>query len=85
MEKPSRDWKAIGRIANGRKISETAAIGKTAVGKKGRLSELRAGKSTQEEMRLRMEPWKEKRRSEERLVLPGLVWHGAQICRAPWG
>jgi len=21
-------------------------------------------------------PWKEERRSEERLVLPGLVWHG---------
>jgi len=81
LEKPSREWKAIGRTANERKSSEQAAIGKTAFGKKGRLSGMRAGKSTQEEMRLRMEPWKEKRRSEERLVLPGTARGSG---RAPW-
>ena len=81
LEKPSREWKAIRRAANERKANETAAIGKTAFGKKGRLSGIRAGKSTQEEMRLRMEPWKEKRRSEERLVLPGTARGSG---RAPW-
>ena len=81
LEKPSREWKAIGRIANERKISETAAIGKTAFGKTGRLSGIKAGKSTQEEMRLRMEPRKEKRRSEERLVLPETARRSG---RAPW-
>ena len=82
LEKPSREWKAIGRTANERKSSEQAAIGKTAFGKKGRLSGIRAGKSTQEEMRLRMEPWKEIRRSEERLVLPGAARGSG---RAPLG
>ena len=33
LEKPSREWKAIGRTANGRKSSEQAAIGKRAFGK----------------------------------------------------
>ena len=33
LEKLSREWKAIGRMANERKSSEQAAIGKTLFGK----------------------------------------------------
>lgn len=58
LEKPSREWKAIGRMANGRKANgrkanETAAIAKTAFGKRvfgkrRRLSGKGGGKSARE-------------------------------------
>lgn len=53
LEKPSREWKAIGRMANERKASEQAAIGKTAFGKRvfgkrRRLSGKGGGKSALE-------------------------------------
>ena len=87
LEKPSREWKAIRRAANEKKTNEKktneqAAIGKLPFGKKGRPPGRRVGKSTWEKMRLGMETLERKRRSEERLVLPGTARGSG---RAPLG
>ena len=82
--KQSEGWPTKGRAAN-RQLSGRRRSGRESLGRGDVFREKGVGRVPGKDEAENGRPWKEERRSEERLVLPGLVWHGAQICRVPWG
>ena len=76
LEKPSREWKAIGRTANEKKTNEQAAIGKLPFGKKARPPGRRVGKSTWEKNEAGNGDLG-KKKALRRAPCP--AWHGARI------